>query len=336
MPTDPIILPDMPPIEGLRFRSIRGEQDADVLYAVHAGRIVHDAVDLLSTSEGLPSPDDLRAWLSQAVATGQRDQWLVAQVQERVVGYSQIERWSEDDGTWVYLILGWVLPEWRGQGIGTAMLHWGENTVRHLAAVQHPNEKFEFAANASSTEKDATALLLHEGYYVGFTVLEMGLDISAPLSVHVLPAGIEVRPVLPEHYPLIAASIGEAYQNEYAESRFQETFDPAAYATGLSAPRHDPTLWQVAWDGDQVAGQVLSRIEGGRAVVYEVSVRPTWRRQGLARALLSRALQCLRERGVEVIRLDTVAEFRTRASDLYRSVGFRVLKEFPRYRKSSA
>ena len=64
------------------------------------------------------------------------------------------------------------------------------------------------------------------------------------------------------------------------------------------------------------------------------SIRPTWRRQGLGRALLTRALWDLRGRGVGVIRLNTVAEFRTRARDLYQSVGFRVLKEFPRYRKS--
>jgi GNAT superfamily N-acetyltransferase len=65
-----------------------------------------------------------------------------------------------------------------------------------------------------------------------------------------------------------------------------------------------------------------------------ISVRPAWRRQGLARALLTRALWDLRGRGVDVIRLNTVAEFRTRALDLYYSVGFRVLKEFPRHRKS--
>jgi ribosomal protein S18 acetylase RimI-like enzyme len=64
-------------------------------------------------------------------------------------------------------------------------------------------------------------------------------------------------------------------------------------------------------------------------------VRPAWRRRGLARALLSRALLALRERGIDVIRLRTVSEFRTRASDLYRSTGFHVLKEFPRYRKSA-
>ncbi len=69
-------------------------------------------------------------------------------------------------------------------------------------------------------------------------------------------------------------------------------------------------------------------------MIHEVSVRPAWRWRGLARALLSRALLDLRERGAAVIRLNIVAEFRTRASDLYRSVGFRALKEFPRYRKS--
>ena len=334
MSTDPIILPDMPAIEGLYFRSIRGEEDADALYAVHAGRIAHDAVDLLSTSEGLPSRDDLRAALGRVVAAQQQNQRLVAQVNEQVVGYSLIESWSEEDGRWVYLILGWVLPEWRGRGIGTAMLHWGEQTARQLAAAQHPNDPFEFAANASSTEHEATALLSHEGYSAGYTVLEMGLDISEPLLVHPLPAGSEVRPVLPEHYPFIASSIGEAYQNEYTDGRFQETWNLADSVARLSAPRHDPTLWQVAWDGQQVAGQVLPLIENGRALMYDISVRPAWRRQRLARALLTRALQGLRERGMDVIRLNTVAEFRTRARDLYRSVGFRVLKEFPRYRKS--
>jgi ribosomal protein S18 acetylase RimI-like enzyme len=93
-------------------------------------------------------------------------------------------------------------------------------------------------------------------------------------------------------------------------------------------------LWRVAWAGEEVVGQVLSVIENGRGEVFEVSVRPRGRRQGLARALLISALAGLRERGTDAIWLATVAEFATRARDLYGSVGFRVLKEFPRYRKS--
>lgn len=332
MSADLIILSGGPTIEGLSFRSIR-EQDADALVAVHAARFARDGIDPLSNHEDWPGRDDFKTALSEAIAAGQQNQWLVAQVGDRVVGYSQIECWPETDGTWVYLLMGWVLPEWRGQGIGTAMLHWCEDTARRLAAAQ-PASKFEFAANASSTEQDTTALLMYEGYSAPYTVLEMGWDTATSLPTPLLPPGIEVRPVRPEHYPLIAASVGEAYQHEYDENRFQETFDPVAYAARLSDPKHDPTLWQVAWNGGQIVGQVLSLIQNDQGEVFEVSVHPAWRRQKIARTLVTRALQDLRARGVEVVRLSTVAEFRTRASDLYRSVGFRVLKEFPRYRKS--
>ena len=332
----PIILADAPAIAGLIFRPLRGVEDADALHAIHVGRKDHDGVDPLSTMESLPSRDQVLASLSKAVVENQHDQYLVAQVGERVIGYSRIQSWPEGDGTWVYLTLGWVLPEWRGKGIGTAMLHWTEERIRRLAAAEHPNEKCEFAANASSTEKEATSLLLHEGYRAGYTMLEMGFYVSGPAPVHPLPSGINVRPVLPEHYPLIAASVRDAYQHEYEGGRFNEEsdFDLAAYAAQLSAPKHDPALWQVAWDGNQIAGQVLSVVENGRAEVFEVSVRPAWRRRGLGRALVSRAVHGLRTRGIDVIRLHTNSDFRTRAKDLYHSVGFRVLIEFPRYRKA--
>ena len=333
MPTDPIILPDMPAVEGLSFRSPR-LQDADAIHALRAGCIARDQVDLLSTSEGLPSLDEMRQALGQVIAKGQQDQRLVAQAGDRVVGYSLIDSWSEDDGRWVYLTLGWVLPEWRGRGIGTAMLHWAEQTARRLAAEQHPGEPFEFAANASSTELDATALLLHEGYFAGYTQLEMELDWPALPPVHPLPPGVELRPVLPEHYRPIAESHQEAYQDNLANDRFKQTWSLDNSLAAMSDAQHDPTLWQVAWAGDQVVGDVMPLIEKGRALLYNVSVRPAWRRQGLARALLTRALWHLRERRVDVVRLNTVAEFRTRARDLYTSVGFRVVKEFPRYRKS--
>jgi mycothiol synthase len=338
MPTDPITLPYMPDIEGLCFRPIRSEEDTEALYAVHAGRIAHDKVDLLSKIEDLPSRDGLRGALSQVVAAGKQDQWLVAQVNERVVGYSnQTESWFEEDGVWVYFIGGWVLPEWRGQGIGTAMLHWGEHMARRSAASQYPNERFEFAANASCTEQDATALLLHEGYYVGFTTLEMRQDISIPLrAARPLPDGIEVRLVLPEHYPLIVSSIIESYQHEFPGNRFRGRVDRVAYFSArLSDPKRDPNLLYVAWDGNEIAGQITVMIENGRAEVDQVSIRPAWRRKGLGRALLTRVLQDVRERGVEVIWLDTIAEYPTRAVDLYSSLGFHVIKEFQRYRKSS-
>jgi len=327
-----IVLPAAPPLAGLAFRRPQGAADAESFCAIHEARRERDGVDPRSLLEGIPTVEEMRTAL--AAAQDEPENWLVAQVGPQVAGYTHIISWPEADGTWVYLHLGWTLPAWRGRGIGTAMLHWAEDRIRHLTAQEHPGERAEFAGNASRTETEAAALLLNEGYAVGYLVLEMSLDPRAPLPDLPLPAGLETRPAAPDHYAAMAACIDESYRNEYPDNRFAERFDAADYAASLARPRHDPTLWQVAWAGDQVAGMVLSVVRGDRAEVFEVCVHPNWRRHGLARVLLGRALRGLRERGQDEIRLYTNDNFPTRAQDLYRSVGFRLRKEFPRYRKA--
>jgi len=334
MPTTSVLLAEVPAIPGLTLRHLHGEQDAAAIHALRAGCVEADHVDLLAASEGLPTLEEMRAAVAGLIAAGEQDRRLLVEIGGQLVGYSLVDSWSEDDGRWVYLILGWVLPAWRGRGIGTAMLHWGEQTARQWVVAEHPGEPFEFAANASSAMPEATALLANNGYSAGYTVLEMGLDWLAVPPVRPLPPGVDVRPAIPDHIPMIAASIQEAYRDEYAGGRFHETWTQEDSISGLHEPRHTLSLWQIAWAGDQVVGQVTPVIENGRAYMYDISVRPAWRRRGLARALLTRALWDLRARGVDVVRLNTVAEFRTRARDLYTSVGFRLLKEFPRYRKT--
>jgi mycothiol synthase len=307
--------------------------DAPALAAIHLARTPRDQVDPYSTSEDWYTLSQLQTALEKASQTSTLDHWLVAEMENQIVGYSTLNTWLEDDGTWVYLIRGWVLPTWRGQGAGSHMLQHLEALARTLAARDHPGEKAEFAANASSTEADTTALLLENGYRPGYTVLEMDLPTSALIPQHPLPIEVEVRPVNAEHLLALAKCVGACYQNEYDSGRYLENYNPAEYAADLAEPHQDPTLWQVAWAGDEIIAQVLSAIDGRRAEVFEVSVHPNWRRKGLGRALLGRALLELRRRAVPVIRLHTVAEFKTRAYTLYQSVGFTILKEFPRYRK---
>ncbi len=67
-------------------------------------------------------------------------------------------------------------------------------------------------------------------------------------------------------------------------------------------PNFDPSLWRVAWEGDQVAGMVLSYIDDRENQAYnrkrgwteDISVRRPWRRRGLARALLVQSLHAVR------------------------------------------
>jgi mycothiol synthase len=185
--------------------------------------------------------------------------------------------------------------------------------------------------------KNTAALLRKEGYYVGFTTLELDFDPAAVLPpAPPLPAGLELRPALPEHIPQIIASIIECYENAFPGNRFRTTFDRSAYFTAeFAKPKYDRNLWYIAWDGDQVAGQVLLVRENGEVYVSQVSVRPAWRRMGLARALLVRALHAARRNPEDHIWIDTYAEYSSRAVDLYTELGFKLQKEYGRYRKDA-
>jgi ribosomal protein S18 acetylase RimI-like enzyme len=255
---------------------------------------------------------------------------------DEVIAYGRIVDWTEADGMRVWLHLGWVAPRWRTPAVTTALLGELERRVRQLAEADG-RRPWEFAANAGRDEPEATRLLLDNGYYVAYTVLEMALawHAFAAAARPVWPAGFTLRPATADDTPAIARSVADAYRDEYPGGRFSEQLDEAGYAAELARPPFDPALFQVAWAGDDVAGQVIPLIERGRAEIYEVSVRPAYRRRGLARALLARQLEVLRARGVEAVRLHTVAEFPTQAVALYRDLGFETVKVFPRYRKGS-
>jgi ribosomal protein S18 acetylase RimI-like enzyme len=322
MEKNPIILLELPAIDGLTLHTSKEGEVGDIS---------------LSSLEGIPGSEEIRAAFTEGEVAQQRKGWLVAERNHQIMSAAVIESWHEEDGRWVYQIHGWVLPEWRGRGFGSAMLHWGENESRNLAAVEHAGERFEYGGRANSTDSDSILLLLNAGYSFGYTDLEMELDPAAPLTDSPLPPGVELRPALSEHVPLIAESIAEAYRNEFPDHRFHHTHSEAAgQAAWYSNPVHDRSLWQVAWDpaSGTVVGQVLPILNNQHGYIDEVSVRPAWRRNGLARALLTRALVRLRSLGATVIRLNTTNEFRTRSRDLYTSLGFRVVKTVLYYRKS--
>ena len=334
-------VPNAPPIPGLRFRPFAGISDADALYAVQLARAERDEVDPLSSVESIDTHeqwvgyleimsrvDEQPNWVSSP--NGGRDHTILAEIDGRPVGYNRISNWGEGDGTSVFLITGCVLPEWRGRGLGTALLQWAERQSRQLAA--NRQNRWEYAANASSTETESTALLRDNGYAPGYTVIEMGLDWDA-FAPTARPAGFDLRPGRVEDADPIAMGVMESYRNEYPGGRFAGLIDVDGYVEELTGAAYDPTLWRVALDGDQIVGQVIPLLARGRVEIEEVSVRPAWRRRGVARALLTAALLGLRDRGVSVVRLHTVREFPTRAWQLYEELGFRTLKEFPRYRK---
>jgi mycothiol synthase len=326
-PCLPITLADAPSIPGVAGRALQLPDDLPGLAAVRAACAPYDGVDLLSIAERVPTAEDLARMLVPSESFDPLRDVLVVTVHENIVGWTAVDWWTETDGTRLYLTLGWLVPEWRRRGIGTAMLHWAERRCRESAAAHPGAGKDLYGANASETEHDATALLLNEGYSVAFTVLEMGLDDLSRLRDIGLPPGFVARPLQPSDLPALFESMNGSYSDH--------PFNEILHYEDWAKRQGDLGTWHVAWDerSGEMAGQVQVLVRHGRPEIEEVSVRAPFRRRGLARALIARGLDALREKGVSAVRLRTVLENPQQAWRVYESVGFRVVKRFPRYRK---
>lgn len=336
---DEVAIAGAPAVPGLAFRRLRGPDDAPALLAVRLGSLAHDQIDPQSPRERPPTLDELaRALANFAPGSPHAPNLLVATVEGDVAGYSRVTWWPEQDGQAVFLHLGYLLPEWRGRGIGGAMLAWAESRCRELAAERMPQQGRElrpcYATNASTTEREATGLIECAGYTVVRRLADMRLEPrEQPLLASALPAGLELRPMTPAHYRAIYEGMKDAWQGLWGQLPPSEEDFRESVIERVEAPHFDPALWQIAWDADVVAGLVLGELRDGVGVVAEVAVRRAYRRRGIARALLVEALAALEERHPDQIRIYTDADDSQGARSLYESVGFRTIKEHRLYRK---
>ncbi len=99
-------------------------------------------------------------------------------------------------------------------------------------------------------------------------------------------------------------------------------------SSSLDAPSADPTLWRLAWDGDDLAGFVIPVETDRGAVIDDLAVRKPWRGRGVAHGLLLAAFAALRDRGQTVARLYVDAQNVTNAVRVYVAAGMHVSRRF--------
>ena len=184
----------------------------------------------------------------------------------------------------------------------------------------------------------ATALYASAGYAVvryGFMMLR---DLSDPIPERALPAGLEIRPVVEADHRRIWDADTEAFLDLWNHAdRTEDDF-----VSWFAEPDLDTSLWRVAWDGDEVAGAVMTFIwpheNAGLGVargwLEHISVRRPWRRQGVASALIADALRGLVAAGMTEAALGVDAESPTGALQVYEAMGFRRARTGISFRKS--
>jgi mycothiol synthase len=320
-------------LPGLAFRHFATPDDYAAMLAIRIDSAAHDQIDPRSSREGLPTEADLRATFPEATMPGHPDLLLVS-MDDQLIGYNHVLwRWTEITGVRVYLHLGYLLPAWRNKGIGSAMLQWAQQRIRMIAADEQADDRATFATNVSSTELEADALIQQAGYTAVRRLSDMAMAIPPHLTLHSLPSGVEIRPVEPEHHRAIYRAIKDAYRDIWTSTPETDEDYQEFLADYVDTAAYDPALWQIAWAGQEAVGVVISRIHEDVGHIAEVEVRQKWQRQGIARALLQRALQQLHSRGIDQARLYTDADNGQGARSLYESLGFRELKQHIFYRK---
>jgi ribosomal protein S18 acetylase RimI-like enzyme len=150
----------------------------------------------------------------------------------------------------------------------------------------------------------------------------------ADIPEFALPDGLEVRPVTAAD----AFRVWDALVDGFHDHRHKVEATEDDRRRFLDNPVHDPSLWVIAFDGDEIAGGVVNIIdpeenaESGlnQGYVEAVFTRPGWRRRGLARSLVAQSLLRLRERGMASAMLGVDGANPNQAMTLYEDVGFEI------------
>lgn len=253
---------------------------------------------------------------------------VMAEVEGELVGYVRSSHWTDEKGWLAQGQTGFVHPAFRRRGIGTALLHWVEKRQREVARAQSAMSVHHVFVTEGETSR--LQMLRRAGYAPARHFLRMERSTLDDIPDAPLPAGFEVRPVQTEHLRSIFDAHMEALEGHWGVAPPK----PGDFERWTTLPTFQPDLWQVAWhiETDRVAGQVKPFINEEQNLMQSrrrgetefISVGAPWRRCGLARALIARALHAQREAGMNESVLGVDADNAHDAARLYESCGFRV------------
>jgi len=333
--TNVIDVKNIPSISGLNFRHFQGDSDYSQIAAVLMASEAADQVERHVTA------DDIANSYQHLSNCDPYQDIIIAEVLGKIIGYTR--GWWEDNTNSVRLYQhnGFLIPEWRRKGIGHTMFLWMEHHLRDVAAsVPSGTENF-LQVTASQIQKGTTTMLERSAYQPVRHFYDMVRPTLDDIFEFPLPDGLEIRPVNPENYPAIWKSVvDETGQDEW---EYKKPTDDD-YQEWLTSPHFQPHLWQVAWDtlSNQVVGHVLTFIDDDenkqfnrkRGYTEGIGVDQSWRRRGLARALISRSLQVQKSAGMTQSALAADGESTNNVVRLYESCGFQIVKRDAIYRKS--
>lgn len=315
----------MDALTGLTFRNFAGASDYARMAALLQAMALADGADRWSTPEDIER--DYQHLVNSDPAS---DMCMVADASGNLVAYARVAWNREDDGRQVFGFPFNLHPGWRSLELNRHLLQWVARRAAEIAApaAEEPSPLLRAVLRNADTDLVQKEALELEGFQPVRYMVRMLRDLSQPIEIPPLPAGLEVRPVPETHYRAAAAAIDEAFRDHWGHTPAPEEF----YQGWISSPQFQPHLWQVAWDGAEIAAGIYNFVDEQanrqfnlqRGWTDPIFTRRPWRKRGLARALLMRSLQMFKDMGLSEAALGVDTHNPNGAYGLYESCGFKI------------
>jgi mycothiol synthase len=316
-------------LDQLTFRPFRGPED----YAGMA-TLINDVV--AEEGEGEPTTADTIAtqYAHLQRSDKAKDMMMVADPDGRLVAYTRVGWNDVSEGYRAYHIVFHAVSEITG--LADRVLEWGVARATELAnADEHADRRLvTWSTDGSNDERAIRAVGGFEPYAWSAVMVRPHLR---DIPDAALPSGVDIRPVEDRHLRAIWESDIEAFRDHHGYVEQDET-DWAKFRdeAGLGT-----ALWQVAWAGDIVVGQVRTRVNEGeaelrrrrRAWTEDISTRREWRGQGVASALIAASLRQLASLGFDEAALGVDLDNPTGALSVYERLGFQVALRVTEYER---
>jgi mycothiol synthase len=295
---------------------------------------VETVSELLNTCDiaeyGVPDStlDELRTMWQAPSFHLDTDAMVILAPNGQLVGYAEMEqRLHAKIFTFVR-----VRPGYENQGIGEHLLQLAEAWGRQQMAEADPEARVTLNGWASSKNEATQQLFERAGFQAVRRNWRMEIDMETPPPEPVWPEGITVRTFQPGMDRQVFEMIDTAFQDHWGHlpGNFE---DWQHWMIGREI--FDPTLWFLAFEGEQIAGGALcnDEVDMDLGWVGQLAVLRPWRRKGVGLALLLRAFGEFYRRGRRKVGLSVDSQNLTGAVRLYERAGMHAARQYISYEK---
>jgi mycothiol synthase len=271
--------------------------------------------------------DDLTAWFVNERLDLALDSRVVTADGE-IVGWGTVMDLGDHRDEYALRLDGRVHPDWRGRGIGAAIVGWQLARSRELHDARHPEMGARFALGVTEAHVRLERLVTR----LGLRPVQYYFSMQRPLDdLPDVPAleGIDLAPYDWARDDEVRRAHNVAFVDHFGTAE-RDAYAWRTWFTGQRAFR--PDLSRLALAEDAVVGYALvyeheadTAATGVReAYLGQIGVLPAGRGRGIAKAAIAAALRAAAEDGAERAGLTVDSENTTGALRLYEGLGFEV------------